>query len=84
MPKPNPGDLIAYIQISYYASGEMSVSGNIGDKRLALQLLDHAKDAVNNQLRPEDQLVIPNKDVVIAQHENYPTLPAGDLCRAKS
>lgn len=83
MPNPNPGDLIACIQISYYATGEMSVSGNIGDKRLALQLLDHAKDAINNQIRPEDQLYIPNKDVEVVQHANYPTLPAGDLCRLK-
>lgn len=81
--QPNPGDLIAGIQISFYANGAMSVSGNIGDKRLALQLLDHAKDAINNQLRPEDQLIIPNKDVEVVQHANYPTLPAGDLCRLK-
>lgn len=80
---PHPGDMIAQIQISLYASGEMSVSGHIGDKRMALQLLEHAKDAINNQLRPEDQLLIPNKDVEIIQHPNYPTLPAGDLCRRK-
>ncbi len=80
---PHPGDLISFIQVSYYANGEMSVSGNIGDKRMAIQLLDHAKDAVNNQLRPESQLIIPNKDVAVEQHPNYPTIPAGDLCRRK-
>lgn len=79
--QPDPQDVVAWIQINYYASGEMSIGGTIGDKRLALGMLDHARDAINNQIRPEDELVIPNKDVEIVQHPNYPTLPAGDLCR---
>ena len=74
-------DCVALVQVAYYANGELSVSGHIGDKRLALQLLDHAKDAISSQIRPEDEIIIPNKDVVIEQHPNYPTLPQGDLCR---
>lgn len=72
-------ETVATIKIALRAGGEISISGNIGDKRLALGMLDHARDAVASQLRPEDELVLPNRDVVVAQHANYPTLAAGDM-----
>jgi hypothetical protein len=72
-------DTVASITISLQANGALSISGNIGDKKLALALLDHAREAVNTQLRPEDELYIPQRDVVVTQHDNYPTKALGDM-----
>lgn len=78
--KGNPLDCVAWIAIEYMADGTLQTSGNIGDKRMALQLLDHARDAIANQQRPEDKpIVLPNRDVEVKQHPNYPTLPRGDM-----
>lgn len=77
----NPLDVVARITISLHANGQMDISGNVGDKKLALGMIDSAREAVAHQLRPEDgkQLIIPSRDVVAPQHENYPTLPVGDM-----
>lgn len=81
MKTPNPMDVIATITISLHANHAMDISGNIGDKKLALAMLDHAKDAVKNQLRPEDDksIIISGRDTEIMQHPNYPTKPLGDM-----
>lgn len=71
--------IVASISIALHASGEMSISGNIGDVTLALGMLDHAREAVGHQLRPKGTLVIPGRDVAVRQHPAFPTLPAGDM-----
>ena len=78
---PKPKDAIARVTITKYADGSLSIDGNIGDKRLALKLLEHALDAVRAQVRPEDdkQIVLPNRDVVVPHHDNYPVNPLGDM-----
>lgn len=77
----NPLDVVATITLSLHTNGAMDISGNIGDKRLALGMIDSAREAVARQLRPEDgkRVIIPSQDVVAPQHPNYPTLPLGDM-----
>ena len=79
--QPKPLDAIAQITITKYSDGMVSIDGNIGDKRMGLALLQHALDAVRGQVRPEDdkQIIVPNRDVVIPHHSNYPVEPKGDM-----
>lgn len=61
---PLPDDTIAYLTIRMHATGTVSVSGHVADKRFALQLLDHARDAISRQF-PETPagIIMPNRDV---------------------
>jgi hypothetical protein len=81
MSTPTPLDAIANISITLYGTGEMSVSGNIGDVRLALQMLDHARDAVTNQLRQRtpDGLLLPPRDVDVSPHPGFPLTQYADV-----
>ena len=82
MSDPTVDDRIAYIAISLYGTGAMSISGNIGDKRLALQMLDHARDTILGQLErmPHSGLLVPPRDVSVAPDPHYPALiEAGDV-----
>ena len=83
--EPTTDDRIAYIALSLYGNGAMSISGNIGDKRLALQMLDHARDTILGQLErtPHSGLLLPPRDVDIAPDPHYPALiEAGDVSPA--
>lgn len=61
---PQPDDTVAYITIKMHAPGTISVAGHVADKRFALTLLEHAKDAISRQF-PETPagIVMPNRDV---------------------
>ena len=61
----NLDPVVAKIEITFLASGALSVSGNIADTNLALALLDHAKDAVRGQAKAKDRLLIPMRDVQV-------------------
>ena len=67
-------DVVAEIKIQLHASGGLSISGNIGDVNLALGMIDHARDAVRNQLRPKDEIIIPDRDVAVVQDPAFPTV----------
>lgn len=85
MATPTVDDRIAYIALSLYGDGAMSISGNIGDKRLALQMLDHARDTLLAQQRanPYAGLLVPPRDVEVAPSPLYPPLvEAGDVAPA--
>lgn len=61
---PPQDDTVAYITVRMHAPGTISVAGHVADKRFALQLLDHAKDAIARQFpQTPAGLVIPNRDV---------------------
>jgi hypothetical protein len=80
--EPTTDDRIAYVALSLYGNGAMSISGNIGDKRLALQMLDHARDTILGQLErmPHSGLLVPPRDVSVAPDPMYPSLiAAGDV-----
>ena len=82
MAQPTVDDRIAYIALSLYGNGAMSISGNIGDKRLAIQMLDHARDTLVNQQKanPYAGLLVPPRDIEVAPSPLYPPLvEAGDV-----
>lgn len=73
-------DCVAYVLVQYMTDGTMKTSGHIGDKRLAVALLQNAKEAIKGQPRPEESgLIIPARDLEAIQHPNYPTQPVGDM-----
>lgn len=78
---PSPLDAVAYLHINLFGGGEMSVSGNIGDVGLALQMLDHARDAVLNQRknRTAEGLLLPSSHVDVAPHPGFPLVAHGDV-----
>lgn len=77
---PTDLDGIAYILVRLYGNGAMSVSGNIGDKPLALQMLDHARDTVQNRVSASsDILLTPNCDVEVIPHQAFPLQQYADV-----
>lgn len=82
MGEPTQDDRIAYIALSLYGDGAMSISGNIADQKLALQMLDHAAYTIRERLarNPYAGLILPPTDVDVAPSPQYPSLVAqGDL-----
>jgi hypothetical protein len=57
----------------------MQISGNIGDKTLALQMLDHARETIAAQLRPTSELLLPSADVEVRPDPRYPLVQASDV-----
>jgi hypothetical protein len=53
------------ISVTLHPSGALSIAGPVNDKRFALAMLEHAKDAVRGHHAPVKRLVIPAKDVVV-------------------
>lgn len=72
-------DVVAFIKIELRSNGAMSISGNIGDEKLAISMIDGARDAVKNQHKQKDKIIIPSRDVVAPQDPAFPTLPLGDM-----
>jgi len=72
-------DVVAQIVINLHANGAMSVQGNIGDVKLALGMIDHARDAVKGRFSPRQEIIIPNFDVAVKQSPNLPTREMGDM-----
>lgn len=81
MATPTGMDAIANISVTLYGGGEMSISGNIGDVKLALMMLDHARDAVNNQWqrRDRDGLLLPPSNVDVPVHPGFPLTQNADV-----
>ena len=78
--KTAPLDVVAAISVKFHASGALSVSGNIGDLAFALQMLDHAKDAIRSQHRKrESGLIVPGRDVDLSNAPTHPVRPLGDM-----
>jgi hypothetical protein len=80
--QPTQDDRIAYIALSLYGDGAMSISGNIGDQKLALQMLDHAAQTIRERLKvhPYAGLILPPTEVDVEPSPIYPSLVAqGDL-----
>ena len=79
MAEPSEGDRIAYIAISLYGNGSMSVSGNIADYKMACEMLENAKECLRQDWikRNQNKIIIPNRDVDV--HPNLPLIPHGDV-----
>jgi hypothetical protein len=79
--EPTPLDAIASITVTLYGDGSLSASGNVGDVRLARQMLDHARDAITAQVRNRSAsggLLLPASDVEVEHHPEFPVTMAGD------
>ena len=72
-------DCVAFVSVKLHSNGGISVSGNIGDTKLAIQMLDAARDAVKNQAKQRNEIIIPNRDVDARQDPAFPTQPRGDM-----
>jgi hypothetical protein len=79
---PGPLDEVACITIRLYGDGQMGVEGNLGDVKLALQMLDHASDAVRNQWSRRSTtggLLLPDRDVEVTHHPEFPVQEKGAM-----
>jgi hypothetical protein len=65
MVPPQDADVVAYITIRLHAPGTLSVQGHIADQRMALQLLDHAREAITRQVLDGGKVVVPSRDVEV-------------------
>jgi len=80
MADPTGMDAIANISITLFGNGAMQTSGNIADVKLALAMLDHAKDAINNKAKREaKKLIIPSRDVEVKPSDAYPLTQNADV-----
>jgi hypothetical protein len=81
-------DCVGYLTIKHHANGGLQVSGNIGDLKYALDMLEHAKDSVRaHHLKPagptllaadgNPMVSIPNRDVDL--ESKLPQRPFGDM-----
>jgi hypothetical protein len=75
--------IVATITLKLHDDGAMAISGNIGDVRLALGMLDSARSAVESKLGKPTHLephgaglIVPNYDVPVSPNESiYPLTP---------
>ncbi len=75
---PQPLDVCAWVTVRLHANGQLSTSGTIGDKRMAIHLLEQAIDAIRRQVPdPEKAIVIPGRDVDVMP--SIPTRDIGDM-----
>lgn len=71
---PQPLDVLQWVTVRLHANGTLSTSGTIADKKMALHLLDQARDAIKRQVPDYQAIVIPGSEVEIA-----PVLPVKDM-----
>jgi hypothetical protein len=79
MADPTEGDRIAYIAISLYGDGSLSVTGNIADMVMAKQMLAQAADALMADWTRKhgSAIFVPNRDVEVTP--TLPLVPHGDV-----
>jgi len=77
LPPPKPDDCIGWITIKLHAGGGVSIAGTIGQKKMAHQLLDAAKDAITRQIPDDKEIVVPNRDVEVVPYAGLKEL--GDI-----
>lgn len=75
-PPPQPLDVVAWVTVRLHQNGTISTSGTIGDKRMALHLLEQGTDAINGLPEP-GQIIIPARDVSVMP--SVPTIDMGDI-----
>ena len=63
---PQPDDVLQWVTVRLHANGTLSTSGTIADKKMALHLLDQAKDAIKRQVPDYKAIIVPNGEVEVA------------------
>lgn len=79
-------NVVAFLHLDLHDDGAMSITGNIGDVKLALGMLDSARGSIQSQfgkpriLEPHGAgIEIPNCDVDVKPNERiYPLVANGD------
>lgn len=79
--------VVATITLKLHDNGAMSIEGNVGDVKLAVGMIDAAREAVLHRLgRPSilephgAGLVVPNCDAPVSPNEAvYPIIANGDM-----
>lgn len=74
---PKVDDVVAWVTVRQHSTGAISIQGTIGDPGFAISLLEHAIDAIRNQIRPKGELFIPTRDVDAVP--NPKLTPVGDM-----
>jgi hypothetical protein len=59
-----PLDVVAWVTVRLHTNGMLSTQGTIGDKAMAVHLLEQGVDAVRG-MRRESLLVTPSRDVSV-------------------
>jgi len=80
-------NVVATITLVLTDTGAMGISGNVGDVRLALGMIDAAREAVARQLGKKTilepngaGLIIPQSDAPVRPNESiYPLIANGDM-----
>lgn len=82
---PTSPSVVGFIVLEIHDNGAMSIQGNVGDVKLALGMLDSARESVARRLgkptvlEPRGAgLVVPACDVVAPHSPLYPVIPEGD------
>lgn len=76
---PQDPDTVAYITVRLHATGALSVQGHILDRRMALQLLDHAREAITRQVVDGGRAEVPARDVAVTPAAAVPLREYGDM-----
>ena len=83
--RDNAKSVVAYLRLTLYDDGSMSTEGHIGDRRLALKMLDSAREGLARNvgkpsiLEPWGRgIEVPAIDVGASHSPLYPVLPVGD------
>lgn len=72
---PQPLDVVSWVTVRLHANGTVSTQGTIADKKLALTLLETARQAIERQVPdPEKAIIIPNREVDVR-----PALPLKEM-----
>lgn len=83
----NDPTVVAALTLKLHDNGAMSIEGNVGDVKLAVGMIDAAREAVSHRfgkpsiLEPHGAgLVIPSRDVPLSPNEAiYPLIANGDM-----
>lgn len=68
-----PLDVVAFVTVRLHQTGAVSTQGTIGDKAMALRLIDVARDAIVGRVS-DSPIVVPGRDIGA-----MPSLPTRDI-----
>jgi hypothetical protein len=68
-----PLDVVAWVTVRLHTNGMLSTQGTIGDKAMAVHLLEQGADAVRG-MGAKPSIVTPSRDVSV-----MPSLPTRDM-----
>lgn len=76
---PQDPDTVAYITVRMMSSGALRIDGHILDKRMALQLIDHAREVIASRPDPAQPVMVPSRDIDVRPSDYIPLTAYGDM-----